>query len=124
MAGRARRIALGCAGACPRGEAPGHPRPAHRRRRARGRVRAPRRVGGLTMSRIEDLADLYAKHIETPWQRTVSGAQRVIMVVYDKQLERALRARKAAFEMATRNAGHAWYEVDLTDAFSAWLGKD
>jgi hypothetical protein len=46
------------------------------------------------------------------------------MVVYDKQLERALRARKAAFEMATRNAGHAWHEVDLTDAFSAWLGKD
>jgi hypothetical protein len=46
------------------------------------------------------------------------------MVVYDKQLERALRARKAAFEMATRNAGHTWHEVDLTHAFSAWLGRD
>jgi hypothetical protein len=46
------------------------------------------------------------------------------MVVYEKQLERALRARKAAFEMATRSAGHAWHEVDLTGAFSSWLGED
>jgi hypothetical protein len=33
------------------------------------------------MSRIEDLAEHYAKHIATPWQRTEAGAQRVIMVV-------------------------------------------
>lgn len=26
--------------------------------------------------------------------------------------------------MATRNAGHTWYEVDLTTAFSSWLGQD
>lgn len=34
------------------------------------------------MSRIEELAERYSRHISTPWQRTVSGAQRVIMVVY------------------------------------------
>ena len=28
------------------------------------------------MARIEDLADIYAQHIATPWQRTVAGAQR------------------------------------------------
>lgn len=78
----------------------------------------------MTLSRIEDLADLYAKHIATPWQRTVAGAQRVIMVVYDKQLERTLRARKAAFEMATRAVEHGWHEVDLTTLFSTWLGRD
>ena len=60
---------------------------------------------GLTMARIEDLADRYGRHIATPWQRTVAGAQRVVMVVYDKELERALGARKLAFEMATREAG-------------------
>ena len=46
------------------------------------------------MGRIEDLAEQYGRHIATPWQRTVAGAQRVVMVIYDKELERALRAVK------------------------------
>ena len=33
------------------------------------------------MGRIEELAERFAQHIATPWQRTVAGAQRVIMVV-------------------------------------------
>ena len=76
------------------------------------------------MSRIEDLAEHYAKHIATPWQRTVAGAQRVIMIVYDKELERTLRARKLAFESATRQAGHDWFEVDVSDAFAKWMVQD
>jgi hypothetical protein len=73
------------------------------------------------MGRIEDLAERYGRHIATPWQRTVSGAQRVIMLVYDKELERALRARKLAFENATREAGFAWFETDVTDTFARWM---
>jgi len=73
------------------------------------------------MGRIEDLAERYGRHIATPWQRTVSGAQRVIMLIYDKELERALRARKLAFENATREASFGWLEVDVTDAFARWM---
>jgi hypothetical protein len=73
------------------------------------------------MSRIEELADRYGRHIATPWQRTVAGAQRVVMVVYDKELERTLRARKLAFETATREVGHDWYEIDLSTAFAEWM---
>jgi hypothetical protein len=29
----------------------------------------------------KDLADRYGRHIATPWQRTIAGAQRVVMVV-------------------------------------------
>jgi hypothetical protein len=76
------------------------------------------------MARIEDLAELYGQHIATPWQRTVAGAQRVVMVAYDKELERVLRARKGEFETRTRAAGHDWHEVDLTSAFSSWLAAD
>ncbi len=76
------------------------------------------------MARIEDLADRFERHIATPWQRTVSGAQRVVMLVYDKELERTLRARKAAFETACRQAGHDWYEVDVADAFATWMAAD
>ena len=47
------------------------------------------------MGRIEQLAEKYGRHIALPWQRTVAGAQRVIMIVYDKELERTLqRARR------------------------------
>ena len=76
------------------------------------------------MARIEDLAELYGQHIATPWQRTVAGAQRIIMVVYDKELERVLRARKGEFETRTRAAGHDWQEIDLTTAFATWLAAD
>jgi len=76
------------------------------------------------MARIEDLAEHYGRHIATPWQRTVAGAQRVIMVVYDKELERTLRARKLAFETATKEAGHEWREIDLADAFAEWMAAD
>jgi len=76
------------------------------------------------MARIEDLAESFGRHIATPWQRTVAGAQRVVMVVYDKELERTLRARKLAFETATREAGHDWREIDLADAFAQWMAAD
>lgn len=76
------------------------------------------------MSRIEDLAELYGQHIATPWQRTVAGAQRVVMVAYDKELERVLRARKGEFETRTNAAGHDWHEIDLTTAFARWMAGD
>ena len=76
------------------------------------------------MARIEDLADRYGRHIATPWQRTVAGAQRVIMVIYDKELERTLRARRLAFETATTEAGHDWHEIDLAPAFAEWMASD
>ncbi len=76
------------------------------------------------MARIEELAEQYAKHISAPWPRTLAGSQRVIIVAYDKDLERTLRARKDLFEIATESAGHDWHEIDITDAFSAWIAKD
>ena len=76
------------------------------------------------MARIEDIAERYGRHIATPWQRTVAGAQRVVMVVYDKELERTLRARVLAFETATREAGHDWRQIDLSATFAEWMAAD
>lgn len=76
------------------------------------------------MGRIEDLVERFGRHIAMPWQRTVAGAQRVIMIVYDKEMERTLRARKLAFETTARQAGHDWHEVDLADAFARWIADD
>ena len=76
------------------------------------------------MSRIEDLAAVYERHVSAPWPRNASGAQRVTLVVYDKELERALRGRIGEFEQATRRAGHGWTLVDCTKWFAEWLARD
>jgi hypothetical protein len=76
------------------------------------------------MGRIEQLAEKYRQHIGLPWQKTVAGAQRVILVVYDKGLERDLRARKQLFEIKTREAGHEWLEIDIADSFAQWMAAD
>jgi len=76
------------------------------------------------MGRIEELAAVYERHVSAPWQRTVSGAQRVMLVVYEKELERALRARLGEFEQATRRSGRGWKLVDCTRWFAEWLACD
>lgn len=76
------------------------------------------------MSRIDELAHRYGQHIAIPWQRTLAGAQRVIMVVYEKELERNFRAKKGEFQQRTIGAGHTWFECDLTTAFATWMAVD
>ena len=75
------------------------------------------------MGRIEDLAREYDTHICRPWQRTIAGAQRVVMVVYEKELERTLRARIGEFEQRTRAAGHGWVRHDCTGTFARWMAN-
>jgi len=76
------------------------------------------------MGKIEELAAVYERHVSAPWQRTLAGAQRVMLVVYEKELERALRARIGEFEQATRRCGHGWKLVDCTRWFSTWMASD
>jgi hypothetical protein len=47
-----------------------------------------------------------------------------MMVVYEKELERALRARIGEFEQATIRAGHGWKLVDSTRWFAEWMAGD
>ena len=76
------------------------------------------------MGKIEQLAANYERHLSVPWQRTVSGAQRVMLLIYDKEQERVLRARLGEFEIKTRSAGHEWVQYDCTTVFSHWLAND
>jgi hypothetical protein len=76
------------------------------------------------MGRIEQLVEKYRQHISLPWQQTVAGAQRVIVVIYDKDLERAVVGRKQLFELATRETGHDWFDVNLSDCFAQWMAAD
>ena len=76
------------------------------------------------MGRIEALAKAYERDVSVPWPRTLAGAQRVMMVVYDKELERTLRARIGEFEQATRRGGYGWKRVDCTRWFSMWIAGE
>ncbi len=76
------------------------------------------------MNQISKLAANYQRHVSVPWQRTMAGAQRVMVVVYAKERERALRYRIGEFEEATRNAGHDWILADATTWFSEWMATD
>jgi hypothetical protein len=73
------------------------------------------------MSRIDDLAARYADHIRTPWQQGLPAANRVVMLVYEKEAERQLRGKLGEFEQLTKGAGHGWHLVDLTTAFADWM---
>jgi hypothetical protein len=74
------------------------------------------------MSYIDDLLKAYSRFAQIPWDQTVAGPQRVWIVVYPPEQERRLRMRIREFEIATREADHAWQLIDLTDAFGQWLG--
>lgn len=76
------------------------------------------------MGKIEDLAKNYERHIGAPWQQTVAGAQRVMLVVYEKEDERKLRARIGEFEQATIRSGHQWHLIDCTSWFAEWMAAN
>jgi len=76
------------------------------------------------MARIDDVADRYEQYIAPMWQRNISGSQRVIFVVYPKEDERRLRARRNEFKLRTKNAGRRWREINITNVFAEWLAAD
>ncbi len=76
------------------------------------------------MGKVETLAAAYERHISAPWPQSLPGAQRVVMLVYDKELERFLRAKLGELEQATLRAGHRWKLVDCTRWFAEWMAGD
>lgn len=76
------------------------------------------------MNQITKLAAIYQRHVSAPWQRTMAGAQRVMIIVYFKGRERALRRQIGEFEVATQEAGHKWVTVNATRWFAEWMAED
>lgn len=73
------------------------------------------------LSKVQRLAARYEKFCTLPWEQSLAGPQKVWFAVYDKKDERRLRARIGEFELITKQAGHDWRLVDLTDAFGKWM---
>src|SRR6476646_5658469 len=58
-----------------------------------------------------------------PWERSLAGPQKVWFAIYEPGQERRLRFRIDEVETATRNAGHDWCLIDLTDTFATWMAN-
>ncbi len=73
--------------------------------------------------RVEDLADRFGRHLELPVSVSGVAAERVLMVVYDKELERKLRARFELFKIKAEAGGRNFKSVDCTLLFSEWMAE-
>lgn len=75
------------------------------------------------MNRIELLAKKFEDHISLPWQQNLSAPEKTIFIVYPKNDELRLRAKKDLFRQACAKAAHPWHEVDLDEAFPTWMAS-
>jgi hypothetical protein len=75
------------------------------------------------MSEVEDLLKAYESFVCLPWDPSLSVQERVWFVVYDPIQERRIRLRFGEFENITKNAGHSWRSLDLTDSFAQWMSR-
>jgi hypothetical protein len=73
------------------------------------------------MSRIDQLVQSYRRHAAIPLKQGVTAAERTWFLVYPPEEERRLRSRLAEFEIATKDSGLLWQEIDLAGAFTRWL---
>ena len=75
------------------------------------------------MSDMDALLKAYSRFVALPWKSNLAPPQRVWLVIYPPSDERRLRARVAAFGVATSQAEKGWKLVDITDGFAQWLGN-
>lgn len=76
------------------------------------------------MSHFNRLLRNYQGFVRLPWAEHLAGKQRVWFAVYPPSEERRIRARMQEFQVATIDAGHKWYLVDLTDLPAKWLATN
>jgi BREX protein BrxB len=70
---------------------------------------------------LDRLIAEYTRSISAPWLQDLPGSQRMFFVVYPKEHERKLRAKRDVFALATRESGHAWHTFDFTPVFPEWM---
>lgn len=73
------------------------------------------------MSQLDTLIRNYEHHVRLSWGQGRSPSERVWFVIYDKTKERGLLHRLEEFELHTKQAGHGWHLIDVTNAFPEWM---
>ncbi|MCC7365291.1 MAG: DUF1788 domain-containing protein [Dehalococcoidia bacterium] len=76
------------------------------------------------MSIADSLCREYERVLKLRWPGSLSGEERMWMVVYDPPQERKIRARLVQFELTTKEAGRKWRLVRLEGVFPEWLATN
>ena len=72
---------------------------------------------------LTNLLHNFRTYIKLPWKTGLSGEQRTIFCIYDKQDELKLRYKLADFKDATVLAKHRWLDLEISKAYSDWLER-
>lgn len=75
------------------------------------------------MSRLDQLLNSYRRHVALPLKSGLPMSQRVWFVVYPPEEERRLQTRLPEFEIATKDQGLRWEEINLIGTYSQWVGS-
>jgi len=73
------------------------------------------------MGPVASLISNYRRFVSLPWASSLAGKQRVWLAVYPPSEERRVRANLQEFENVTREAGHGWMLVNVSNAMPEWL---
>jgi hypothetical protein len=73
------------------------------------------------MGRIDQLARKFEDHVSLPWSRHLAASEKTVFLVYPKEEERRLRAKRELFRQACERSGHGWHSVDLDNVFADWM---
>ncbi|MBK8576682.1 MAG: hypothetical protein IPN90_13755 [Elusimicrobia bacterium] len=77
----------------------------------------------INVGKVEDLADRFGQYLSVPLSPMGIAAQRVLMIVYDKEIERSMRERCDEFETRAVTAGRHWKRFDCTRLFAEWMAS-
>src|SRR6266550_4526694 len=89
--------------------------------RSTSRLSSPPKSRPKSMSRLDQLLASYRRHVAMPLRPGLPLSQRVWFLVYSPEDERRMINRIGEFELATRDAGLDWKQLDLTHAFAEWM---
>lgn len=75
------------------------------------------------LSKIDQLINAFEKVVKEPWNKMLSGQEKVWFLVYDPSEQRKVDLRIGDFETTTLKAGKKWVEISLKDCFPTWMAN-
>lgn len=77
----------------------------------------------MNLNYVDRLVEALRQQLRQPWRPGMSGGERVWFLVIEPERLRSVLARKDAFELATKEAGRRWEEIDISDEFGVWMAQ-
>jgi len=74
-------------------------------------------------SKIDQLLSAFELVVNEPWSTSLSGQERIWLLVYDPAEQRKIDLRLEDFETATMKAGKKWELISLKNCFPSWMAN-